>query len=112
MRMASRLFSTAASVANSFAKLQLDRLMLADRLAERLAHLRIRNRLPERRIRDADPSRRHVDSPQLKTVQDLVQPAPFNAADQSICGYLVVVEAELAGIDALITEFLELAVDC
>src|SRR5262249_58721943 len=43
---------------------------------------------------------------------DLVQPAPFNAADQSICGYLVVVEAELAGIDALITEFLELAADC
>src|SRR5207253_2999854 len=90
---------------------QLDRLMLADRLAEGLAHLGIGDRLRERRVRDPDPARRDVDAPELEPAENLLQAAPFDAADQPACRHAVVIEGELAGVDAAVAELLKLALD-
>src|SRR5262249_41146098 len=48
-------------------------------------------------------------APQLEAVEDLLEPAPLDAADETIRGHTVVVEREFAGVDALVAEFLELA---
>ena len=65
-----------------FAELELDRLVLADRLAEGLALLRIATGFFERRLRDADAARRDVDAPEFESAQDLLQAPPLDAADQ------------------------------
>src|SRR5262249_16655030 len=60
---------------------------------------------------DADRSCRYIDPPQLEAAEDMVQPASLNAADQAIGWDLVVIEAEFAGVEALVSELLELAAD-
>src|SRR6185503_6761253 len=90
------------------AELELDRLVLADRLAEGLALLRVPQRLGERRLRDADAACRDVDAPELEPAGRLLEAAAF-LADEVTRGDAVVLEDELGRVDALVAELLELA---
>jgi hypothetical protein len=89
------------------AELQLDRLVLADRLAEGVALARVLQRLVEGRRRDAHAARRDVDPPELEAAHRLVEAAPF-LPDQIRGRHAVVVEDELCRVDALVAELLEL----
>src|SRR5712692_429099 len=61
------------------AELELDRLVLADRLAEGLALLRVLDRLGERRLRDADAARGDVDPSELEAADRLLEAAALLA---------------------------------
>ena len=56
-----------------FGELELDRLMLADRLAEGLACLRVGNRFAQRGLRDANATRRDVDAAEFQSAKDLLE---------------------------------------
>src|SRR5688572_15619201 len=89
-------------------ELQLDRLVLADRLAEGVALARILERFLERGLGHADAARRDIDPAELEAADGLMKAAPFRA-DQIARRHAVVVEHELGRIDALVAELLELA---
>src|SRR3989442_1342047 len=76
------------------AQLELNRLVLADRLAEGVPLLRIPDRLVERRLGDADPPRRDVDPSELEPADRLLEAAAF-VADQVLLGHAVVLEHQL-----------------
>ena len=63
-------------------ELELDRLMLGDRLAEGLAQLRVAHRFVERRLGDAAAARRDVDAAELEPAERRLQAAALRAADQ------------------------------
>ena len=83
--------------------------MLADRLAEGLAHLRIGEGLIQAGLSDADAPGRHVDAPELHAGEDLLQAPALLAADQVIRRHPAVLEHQRAGVDAAIAELVELA---
>src|SRR5262245_13165968 len=89
------------------AELELDRLVLADRLAERLAELRIAHRLVERALRDADAACGDVDPAELEPAHREIEALPL-LADQVGRGDLEVLEHKLCRVDALVAELLEL----
>ena len=93
------------------AELELDRLVLADRLAEGLAHLGILGRELQRAFRHADAARGDVDAPELQPARRLVEALAFDAADQVLGRDAIVLEHQLAGIDRLVAELLQLAAD-
>src|SRR6185437_4483311 len=76
-------------------ELQLDRLMIADRLAEGLATLGVARRERERALRDADPPRRDVDAAELEPARGLVEALAFPLADQIVRRDAIVLEDEL-----------------
>ena len=92
-------------------QLGLDRLVLADRLAHRLAHLRIRRRLLERGVGDAHAPGGDVDPAEFQSPNRLVEALAFLAADQVVHRHLVVFEHQFGGIDALVADFAELPTD-
>src|SRR5579863_7274835 len=57
------------------AELELDRLMLADRLAERPSLLAVTHCLVERGLGHADAARGDIDAAQLETTQRMLEPA-------------------------------------
>ena len=81
--------------------------MLADRLAEGLAHLRIGHRILQRGAGNAHAARRNVDTPQFQAAEHLLQTPALDATDEVVGRHAVVIEHELRGIDALVAEFLE-----
>ena len=74
-------------------ELQLDGLVLADRLAERLALGGVARRRLERGAGDADAGGGHVDAAPVERGEHLVEPAPLDAAEQVRRRHLGVVEA-------------------
>src|SRR6478672_4978354 len=132
MRIASSAFSRPASEAKYFAmpasmsrrlldqqarrlearrhlaELELDCLVLADRLAEGLAQLRVADRFVERRLGDARAARGHVDAPELEPAHGAVEALPL-AADEIRGGHAEIFEDELRRVDALVADLLELA---
>ena len=92
-------------------ELDLNRLMLADGLAECLADLRVRDALLEAGTGNAAPARRDVDSAESETSEDLLQAPALHVSDEILFRDLAVVEDQLAGIDSLVTDLLELACD-
>ena len=85
--------------------------MLADRLAERLAPLRVANGLFERRARDAEPARRDVDPLGFEARHDVLEPFAFHSADQIRRGHGKIVEMQLAGFDSFVAELVDVAAD-
>ena len=65
-------------------ELELDRLELGDRLAERLALLGVRQRLVVRPLRDADRAGGDVDPAPLQRGQHLLHAAALDAAEQLV----------------------------
>ena len=109
---ASSVSSRAArALRRHLAELQLDRLVLADRLAEGLAHLGVLGGELERAFRHAHAARRHVDAAELQPAGRLVEALALLAADQVVGRQPVVLEHQLAGIDRLVAELLQLAAD-
>src|SRR5262249_61423516 len=92
-------------------ELELDRLVLPDRLPEGLAHLAVGDRLVERRLRKADAAGGDIDASKLEPAQRVFEAEPFLAADQAIGGNDVVFEHELGGVDALVAPPLPLSGD-
>ena len=93
-------------------ELELDRLVLADRLAEGLAHLAVGDRLIERGLRKPDAARRDIDAPELEPAQRmLASPRPSSPPISRSAGMTIVLEHELGGVDALVAELFELAAD-
>ena len=92
-------------------ELDLDRLVLADRLAEGLADLRVGDALLQGGAGDAASARRDVDPAELQATQDLLQPAALLGPHEVLPRDLAVVEDELAGVDPLVADLLELAHD-
>src|SRR6185312_6353631 len=90
------------------AELELDCLVLADRLAEGLAQLRVADRFVERRLGDARAARGHVDAPELEPAHGAVEALPL-AADEIRGGHAEIFEDELRRVDALVADLLELA---
>ena len=70
--------------------------MLADRLAECLARLRVFGRQFQRAFGQPDPARGDVDPAKLQPPCRLIEPLPFLAADQVVGGDAVIVEDEFA----------------
>ena len=93
------------------AELELDRLVLGDRLAEGLAHLGIFGRELQRAFRHPDAARGHVDAPELQSAGRLIEALAFDAADQVLLRHAIVLEHQLAGIDRLVAELFQLAAD-
>ena len=85
---------------------QLDRLVLADRLAERLALARVGERVVERRLRDADPARRDVDAADLDPAHEVLEALAdaVLAAEDARRRRAEPVEDELGRLDALVAE--------
>ena len=83
-------------------QLERDRLVLADRLAERLACLRILRRERERAFRNSNAARGDVDPAELQPPGDLVKTLTFDFPDQMVGGHAVVREDQLRGVDRLI----------
>ena len=75
------------------ASLRLDRLELRDRLAERLALLRVRQRLVQRALREADAHRRDADAPDVEDVQELLE-AVAARAEQVLLRHPAVLERQ------------------
>src|SRR5262245_47953946 len=100
-----------ASPRRHFTQLELDRLMLADRLAKGLAGLRVVGRQLQRTFGDADTSRGDVDATELKTARCLIEALPFDPTNQVVDGNAVVFESKLRGIDRFIAELFQLAAD-
>ena len=95
-------------------ELELDRLVLGDRLAEGLALLRVLQRQLERALREPDAAGRDVDAAQVEGVhhlhEALVQ-ALLLAAEDVLGGAAVAVEDELRRLDALVAHLLDLRRD-
>src|SRR5215475_4778135 len=89
----------------------LDRLVLADRLVERVSLLRVPDRVFEGRARQSDAARRHVDALALQPRHDLFETLVFTPADQVLRRDVEVVEIEFAGLDAAISELIDVADD-
>ena len=68
-----------AGARRHLAELERDRLMLGDRLAEGLAHLRVLGRELERAFGDADAARRHVDAAELEPAGRLIEALPLRS---------------------------------
>ena len=100
-----------AGARRHLAELERDRLMLGDRLAEGVAHLRVVGREPQRAFGDADAARRDVDAPELEPAGRLIEALALDLADQVIGRNAIVLEDQLGGIDRLVAELLELAAD-
>ncbi len=71
LRRVERQQPRGARARRHLAELQLDRLVLADRLAEGLAHLRVLGRELQRALGDADAARGDVDAAELEPARDL-----------------------------------------
>ena len=93
------------------ADLERNRLVLDDRLAEGLAQLRVAGGKPQRALGDADTARRHVDAAEFEAAGHLGEAAALDLADQMIGRDAVILEDQLAQIDRLVAELLELAAD-
>src|SRR5215211_5719858 len=92
-------------------ELELDRLVLGDRLAERLALLRVAQAQLERALRDADAAGGDVDPADLERVHHLgeaLAEAGVLAAEDHPGGALVAVEDQLCRLDALVAHLLDL----
>ena len=100
-----------AGARRHLADLERDRLVLADRLAEGLAQLRVVGGELQRALGDADAARRDVDAAELEPARHLGEAAALDLADQVIGRHAVVLEDQLARIDRLVAELLELAAD-
>ena len=90
-------------------KLDLDCLVLADRLAKRLAMLGIAERRVQGRSRNTNPAGGDVDATERKPGEDLLQAPALCFADEIRGRYADVVELHLAGVDAAVAELGELA---
>src|SRR4051794_2339383 len=88
-------------------ELELDRLVLSDRLAERRPQLGVTDRCVERRTRHPDRAGSDVDTSDLERTQDLRQAAP-ELADEVRAGDAVVGIRHLDGLDALVAELADL----
>ena len=90
-------------------ELQLDRLVLRDRLAERLPLLRVADRLLEGACRDPDCARCDVDAAELDPTHEVAEAFADSrlAADHGVAGHAEAVEGELDGLDALVAELAE-----
>ena len=86
-------------------------MMLADRLAEGLAHLGIAHRIVEPGLCEAEAARGDVDPPELEPGHDLGKSMALGAADQAIGRYPKFLEEHLGGIAAVVAELLQLAPD-
>ena len=90
--------SRAASISVAMsASLRLDRLELADRLAERLPLLRVLQRLVQRSLGESDAHRRDADASAVEDLQELAE-APAARAEQVRCRNTAAVEAQRPGI--------------
>src|SRR5215210_3774141 len=95
-------------------ELELDRLVLGDRLAEGLALLRVAQGQLERALGDPDAAGRDVDPAHLERVHHLDEAlveALLLAAEDHVRRALVAVEDELGGLDALVAHLLDLGRD-
>src|SRR5579883_2502037 len=90
-------------------ELELDRLVLADGLAERPALLRVADGVLEGRLRHTDRAGGDVDAPDLEAGERDLEPQALPAADQVLGGHDVVLEDDLAGLDAAVAELVEVA---
>ena len=82
--------------------------MVADRLAERLALLRVAERVVESGLRDPDAARRDVDAADLDPAHEVLEPLPdpVLAAEDARGRSAEAVEHELGRLDALVAELL------
>src|SRR5580704_15131798 len=85
--------------------------MFADRLAERLALLRVGEGVFERRPRDADAASRDVDPLALEPRHDLPEAFAFHAADQVLGRDEEILERQLAVFHTAVAERVDLADD-
>src|SRR5215208_4362004 len=95
-----------AGAGHHLAELKLDRLVLADRLAEGLSDLGVFRCETEGAFRNADAARCDVDASELETAGRLIEALAL-LADQVVPGEPVILEHELGRIDALVAELLE-----
>ena len=93
------------------AELELDRLMLADRLAEGLADLGVFARKLERAFGNADAARGDIDASEFEPARRLEEALAFDAADQMIGRNAIILENQLRGIDRLVAELRQFAAD-
>src|SRR5439155_15517272 len=89
--------------------LERDGLMLGDRSAEGMALLSVAHRKFE--SADGDPARsgRHVDSADFDTVHHLEESLPRSTTQDVVCAGHIPVEDELGGVNALVTQLVDLA---
>ena len=92
-------------------QLDLNRLVLRDRLAEGLALLRVLDGFLERGARDAQAARRHVEPLGLEPGHHLLESLPLLAADQIGGGHREMLEVQLAGFDRLVAHLVDVAAD-
>ena len=90
-------------------ELDLDRLVLADRLAEGLALLGVAHGLVEAGLGHADAAGGDVDAAEFQPAQRVLQALALHAADELVGVHAVVLEGKLGGVDPAVAEFLELA---
>ena len=92
-------------------QLDLNRLVLRDRLAERVALLRILDRLFERGPRDAQPPRRDVDPLASRPVITCLKPWPSSPPIRFAGRHGEILEVQFAGFDRLVAHLVDVAAD-
>src|SRR5437879_1453492 len=90
---------------------QLDRLMLADRFAERLADLAVGDGFVERRLGDPNAARRDIDAPQFEAGERVLQAPALLPANQPVGRDFVIRKDQLGRVEPLIAELFEIFVD-
>src|SRR5262249_26463230 len=96
-----------AGARRHLAELELYSLVLADRLAERLAHLSILRCELQRAFGYADAARRDVDAAELEAARCLIESLALDLSDQMVARNAIVLEHELGRVDRLVAELLE-----
>src|SRR4029077_1543666 len=92
-------------------KLELDRLVLGDRLPEGLPFLRVFDRFLERTLRDAQRARSHIDASDLDRGHVLDEALTLFAPEEVRCRNVMVVERDLSRLNALVAELLDVLSD-
>ena len=91
-----------------FPKLQLDRLMLDDRLAKGFPLLGIAQRQFQGALCDTGAAGSHIDTPELQATHRDMESAAFLAADQVIDRYAEILEHHLCSVDRAVAGFFDL----
>src|SRR5258708_27827359 len=85
-------------------QLELDVMVLGNRLAKGVALLRVLDRVVKCRLGHTYSSRRYVDTSDLQSAHNVLKPLAFAATKQAVSGHTHIIEDKFGGLNTLIAK--------